>query len=183
MSVLKLNIISVTHLSQLMRLWYLSHRCLAKAHASWSMEVDEGSDQKSDARPHWMAALRLRVWRMSSVYAKSSEVLPDICQIDWIFLQDRMKMSRTEKILRVCLSTDFNHQFAKTYSESKRKGKWNHHFKCFSLYDFFVSFFVKILSNQGHGQWQNRMVSHGSALLDLQLSAFFGFATNILRKQ
>ena len=51
-------------MSQLMRLWYLSHRRPAKAQASlcircshtWSMEVDEGSDQKSDIYPHWMAA-------------------------------------------------------------------------------------------------------------------------------
>ena len=43
-------------MSQLMRLWYLPHRRAAKAQASqgirclhtWSMEVDEGSDQKSD---------------------------------------------------------------------------------------------------------------------------------------
>ena len=49
-------------MSQLMRLWYLSHRRPAKAQASlrirsvlpepslfaWSMEVDEGFDQKAD---------------------------------------------------------------------------------------------------------------------------------------
>ena len=49
-----------------MRLWYLSHRRPVKAWAqsrqslrcspTWSMEVDEGSDQKSDIWPHWMAA-------------------------------------------------------------------------------------------------------------------------------
>ena len=47
------------HLSQLTRLWYLSHRRPAKAQTSphtWSMEVDEGSNQKSDILPHWMAA-------------------------------------------------------------------------------------------------------------------------------
>ena len=50
-----------------MRLWYLSHRRPAKTLASlgiqavspepllWSMEVDKGSDQKSDIYPHWMA--------------------------------------------------------------------------------------------------------------------------------
>ena len=58
-------------MSQLMRLWYLSHRRPAKAQRScafaqsrqslrcshtWSIEVDEGSDQKSDTSPHWMAA-------------------------------------------------------------------------------------------------------------------------------
>ena len=33
-------------------------RCLPRAFAvrTWSMEVDEGSDQKSDILPHWMAA-------------------------------------------------------------------------------------------------------------------------------
>ena len=44
------------YLSQLMRLWYLSHRRPAKAKVSqsircshtWSMEVDKGSEQKSD---------------------------------------------------------------------------------------------------------------------------------------
>ena len=49
-----------------MRLWYLSHRRPVKAWAqsrqslrcspTWSMEVDEGSDQKLDIWPHWMAA-------------------------------------------------------------------------------------------------------------------------------
>ena len=54
-----------TLMSQLMRLWYLSHRRPAKAQESlrictishtWSMEVDKGSNQKSDIKPHWMAA-------------------------------------------------------------------------------------------------------------------------------
>ena len=43
-------------LSQLMRFWYLSHMRLAKAQSrqsirclhTWNMEVDKGSDQKSD---------------------------------------------------------------------------------------------------------------------------------------
>ena len=52
-----------------MRLWYFLHRQPAKAQASlresrqslrcWhtlSMDEDEGSDQKSDIQPHWMAA-------------------------------------------------------------------------------------------------------------------------------
>ena len=49
-----------------MRFWYLSHRRPAKGQASlrqslhcshtWIMEVDDGSDQKSDIYPHWMAA-------------------------------------------------------------------------------------------------------------------------------
>ena len=70
MIAMKLN-----HLSQLvimvLWLWYLSHRrqrrlrrdCAAtRSHQSlrsshtWSMEVDERSDQKSDIWPHWMAA-------------------------------------------------------------------------------------------------------------------------------
>ena len=64
-------IFTVPDLSQLMRLWYLSHRRPAKVEASlrgcqslccseywhtWSMEVDEGSDQKSDIYPRWIAA-------------------------------------------------------------------------------------------------------------------------------
>ena len=44
----------LTHLSQLMRLWYLSHRRPAKAQVKYG--VDEGSDQKWDIKPHWMAA-------------------------------------------------------------------------------------------------------------------------------
>ena len=63
---------TISNLSQLMRLWYLSHRRSAKAQASlriraqshqslrcshtWSIEVDEVSDQKLDIQPHWMAA-------------------------------------------------------------------------------------------------------------------------------
>ena len=59
-------------MSQLMGLWYLSHRRPAKAQARLrihtvspepllfehinSMEVDEGEDQKADIKPHWMAA-------------------------------------------------------------------------------------------------------------------------------
>ena len=56
-----INVILELQMSQLMRLWYLSHRRPAKVQASlrispepfrcshtWSMEVDEGSDQKSD---------------------------------------------------------------------------------------------------------------------------------------
>ena len=52
-----------------MRLWYLSHRRTAEAQASLRfravspehslfahMEVDEGSNKKSDIYPHWMAA-------------------------------------------------------------------------------------------------------------------------------
>ena len=42
--------------------------------------------------------------------------------------------------------------------------------KCFYL--SFVSFLAKLWSDQGHGQLQYRRVSLGSALLDLQLSAF-----------
>ena len=50
------NIGSWTHVSQLMRLWYLSHRRPAMAQSRqslrcsliWSMKVDDGSDQKSD---------------------------------------------------------------------------------------------------------------------------------------
>ena len=66
-----------------MRLWYLSHRRPAKAQASlriravssaqsrqslrcshtWSMEVDEGSDQNQASSPtRWLST---RVWRMS----------------------------------------------------------------------------------------------------------------------
>ena len=47
------------YMSHLIRLWYLSHGRPAKTQASlriWSMEVDEGCDQKSDIKPHWMAA-------------------------------------------------------------------------------------------------------------------------------
>ena len=55
---------------QLMRLWYLSRRRPAKLRRActstqsrqslsysytWSMELDEGSDQKSDILLHWMA--------------------------------------------------------------------------------------------------------------------------------
>ena len=36
----------------------------------------------------------------------------------------------------------------------------------------FVSVFLQIMSNQGHRQWQYRMVFLGWALLDSQLSAF-----------
>ena len=43
----------------------------------------------------------------------------------------------------------------------------------FQMFLSFVSFFAKTLSNQGHCQWQYVMVSLGSALLDLQLSAFW----------
>ena len=66
------KIVLIKYMSQLMRLWYLSHRRSAKAQArtisyvqsrqslccshAWSVEVDEGSDQKSDIKPHWMAA-------------------------------------------------------------------------------------------------------------------------------
>ena len=37
-----------------MRLWYVSHRRPAKAQVKY--RVDEGSDQKSDIKPNWMAA-------------------------------------------------------------------------------------------------------------------------------
>ena len=58
-------------MSQLLRLWYLSHRRPAKAQVrlrictdlpepscshTWSLEVGEGSDQKPDIQPHRMAA-------------------------------------------------------------------------------------------------------------------------------
>ena len=52
--------------SQLMRLWYLSHRRTAKAHArlrqslrcshALNMEVNEGSDQTLDMQRQWIAA-------------------------------------------------------------------------------------------------------------------------------
>ena len=79
-------------MSKLMRLWYLSHRRPAKAQASlcilrasaqsrqglrcshtWSMEVDEGSDQNQTSSPTgW---LRMRVWRMSLRRTKSTIIL------------------------------------------------------------------------------------------------------------
>ena len=43
-----------------------SLRCAHK----WSMEVGEGADQKSDIKPHWMAARAL--WRMSLRRTKST---------------------------------------------------------------------------------------------------------------
>ena len=69
-----------------------------------------------------------------TVYAKSSEVLLDICQTDLIFLQGRMKICRTEK----------NTQFAKMYSE-RRENENEVTVSNISLYLSFVSFFAKIL--------------------------------------
>ena len=61
------------------------------------------------------------------VYAKSFEVLQDICQTDTFFFagQNGNLPDRKNSRVGVGLSTDFNHQFAKIlvlmYSESKRK--------------------------------------------------------------
>ena len=62
---LSLHRTDIIKLSQLMRLWCLSHWRPAKASAqshqslrcshTWSMKVDEESDEKSDISPHWKA--------------------------------------------------------------------------------------------------------------------------------
>ena len=58
---MKKKTLGLTHLSELMRLWYLSHRRPAKSRQSLccshscSMEDDKGSGQNSDIKPHWMA--------------------------------------------------------------------------------------------------------------------------------
>ena len=88
------------------------------------------------------------------MFTKSSEVLPDICQADWMFLQDRMKdLASVIKLI----STDFNHQFAKTfvliYSESKRKWKLNHRFNCFSLFLFCFFFCENSVTVNGNTEW------------------------------
>ena len=55
------------------------------------------------------------------------------------------------------ISTDFNNQFAKTlvlmYSESKRKWKLNHHFKCFSLFLFCFFFRENSVTVNGNTEW------------------------------
>ena len=64
-------------MSQLMRLWYLSHRWPAKGQSlrclhTWTMEADEGSDQKADIYPTvWLC---MRFWRMNLRRTKSAKI-------------------------------------------------------------------------------------------------------------
>ena len=55
-----------------------------------------------------------------AVQGGQDKLLVDLCQTDWIFFAGQnKKIAGQKKILRVGLSTNFNHQFAKIYSESK----------------------------------------------------------------
>ena len=91
--------------SSIMRLWYLSHWRPAKAQAhlrirsvspepsllhTWSMEVDEGSDQKTDIWPHWMAAHA----RLMNEFTEDEK-----CHISWdgsYYIKTRLKLVNYE---------------------------------------------------------------------------------------
>ena len=118
-----------------------------------------------------------------SVYAKSSEALPDNCQTDWIFCRRNFAGQKKYSASVYNVSTDFNHQFAKNTCFNvfwfKEKMKMKSPFKCFYLSCFFFRVnSVKLRSRSM--AIQNSFPWFG--LIGFAAYGLFGFAANILRK-